>query len=51
MLDLIIGLTYVVLGLLLSNVDAIGDREARIITTLGWAIALYFAKEGGCIND
>ena len=44
MINLIGGITAVVLGLLLSNVESIGDREAKIITILGWLIALLFAR-------
>ena len=44
MINLIGGITIVVLGLLLSNVESIGDKEVKIITILGWFIALYFAK-------
>lgn len=32
------------LGLLLSNVESIEDREVKIITILGWLIALFVAK-------
>ncbi len=44
MIDLIGGITIVVLSLLLSNVESIGDKEVKIITILGWLIALYFSK-------
>ena len=44
MINLIGGITAVVLGLLLSNLEFIGDREAKIITILGWLIALLFAR-------
>lgn len=36
-----------VLVLLLSNIESIGDREVKIISILGWLvwlIALFFAK-------
>ena len=33
-----------VIALLLSNVESIGIKEAKILTIIGWAIALYFAK-------
>lgn len=45
MINLIGGITVVVLGLLLSNVESIEDREVKIITILGWLIVLFFAKE------
>jgi len=44
MINFIGCLTVLVLGLLLSNVESIGDREVKIITILGWLIALFFAK-------
>ena len=44
MINFIGCLTALVLGLLLSNVESIGDKEVKIITILGWLIALYFAK-------
>lgn len=50
MLDIIGGVTAVIIGLLLSNLESIGDREIKIITILGWSIALFFAKGGVC-ND
>ena len=37
------------ISLLLSKIDALGDREIRILTLIGWAIALYFST--GDIND
>lgn len=46
MINLICGITVLILFLLLSNVESIGDREVKIITILGWLIALSFAKEG-----
>jgi len=46
MINLIGGITVLILGLLLSNVESIGDREIKIITILGWLIALFFAKGG-----
>ena len=39
-------ITVFILGLLLSNLESIGDREIKIITILGWLIALFFAKGG-----
>ena len=32
--------------LLLNNVESIGIKETKIISIIGWVIALYFAKEG-----
>lgn len=46
MINLIGGITVLILGLLLSNLEFIGDREVKIITILGWLIALFFAKGG-----
>ena len=46
MINLIGGITVLILGLLLSNFDSIGDKEVKIITILGWLIALFFAKGG-----
>ena len=37
-------ITALVLGLLLNNVEWLGEKEAKIITILGWLIALFFAK-------
>lgn len=34
------------IALLLSKVDSIGSRETKIITILGWLVALFFAKGG-----
>ena len=44
MINLIGCITVLILGLLLSNLESIGDREVKIITILGWLIALYFAQ-------
>ena len=44
MINLIGCITVLVFGLLLSNVESIGDREVKIITILCWLIALFFAK-------
>ena len=44
MINLICCITVFVLGLLLSNVESIGDREIKIITILGWMIALLYAR-------
>ena len=46
MINLIGSITVLILGLLLSNVECIGDREIKILTILGWLIALFFAKGG-----
>ena len=46
MINLIAGITVLILGLLLSNVESIGNREIKIITILGWLIALSSAKGG-----
>lgn len=46
MINLIGCITVLVLGLLLSNVESIGEREVKIITILGWLIALSSAKGG-----
>lgn len=46
MLNLIAGITVLILGLLLSNLEFLGNREIKIITILGWLIALFFAKGG-----
>ena len=47
MINLIGCITVFVLGLLLSNIEAIGDRESKVITILGWLIALLFANAKG----
>ena len=46
MINFIGCLLAVAVGLLLSNVESIGEREAKIITILGWLIASYCAKWG-----
>ena len=46
MIDYIGGIIALVICLLLSNLESIGDREVKIITILGWLIALFFAKRG-----
>ncbi len=35
-----------VIALLISNVESIGIKEAKILTCIGWVITLYFAKGG-----
>lgn len=47
MINLLGCLTALVIGLQLSKIESIGVREARILTYLGWLIALYCVKEGG----
>lgn len=44
MINLLCGITAVIVALLLSNVESIGDKETKIIIILGWMIALLFAK-------
>ena len=39
-------LLAVIFGILLLNVDSISEKDARILTIIGWAFALYYAKEG-----
>ena len=46
MINLIGYITVLVLGLLLSNLESIGERDVKIITILGWLSALFFAKAG-----
>lgn len=46
MIDFIGCLTVFVLSLLLSNVEFIGIREAKILTIIGRFIALCLAKGG-----
>ena len=46
MINFIGCITVFALGLLLSNLESIGDREIKIITILGWLIALSVAKGG-----
>jgi hypothetical protein len=46
MINLIGCLTALIFSLLISNVDFIGIKEAKILTIIGWFIALCFAKEG-----
>ena len=33
-----------IFSLLLSQVESIGTREAKILTIIGWIIAIYSAK-------
>ena len=44
MIDYIGCIIAFVIGLLLSKMDSIDIREAKILTILGWLIALYFGK-------
>ena len=44
MINLIGCLTALVLSLLLSEVESIGIREAKILTIIGWFLALCSAK-------
>lgn len=46
MINLIGCLTALLLSLLISKVDSISIREAKILTIIGWFIALSFAKGG-----
>jgi len=41
MINLIGCITVFVLGLVLGNLEFIREREIKIITILGWVIALY----------
>ena len=50
MMNYIACLTVFAISLLLSKVDIIGVREARILTILGWLIALYFANVKGGVE-
>ena len=45
MLNIIGCLTVFLLSLLLSYVDSLGIKEAKILTILGWLIALFYAKQ------
>ena len=46
MINLIGCLIAFVLSLLISNIESIGIKEAKILTIFGWSITLCFAKEG-----
>jgi hypothetical protein len=46
MINIIGCLTAFIFSLLISNVSFIGDKEAKILTILGWFTALCFAKGG-----
>ena len=46
MVNLIGCLTALVLSLLISKVESIGIREAKILTIIGWFITLCSAKGG-----
>ena len=46
MINLIGCLAALVLSLIISSFDSIGTREAKILTIIGWFIALCFVKEG-----
>ena len=46
MINLIGCITVLILSLLLSNLESIGDREVKIITILGWLITLFFVTGG-----
>jgi len=44
MINLIGCVIALVISLLISKIDSIDIREAKILTIFGWLIALYFAK-------
>ena len=46
MINLIGCITVFILGLLLSTLESIEDKEVKIITILSWLITLFFAKGG-----
>ena len=46
MVTIISGFIVVAIALYLSTFDWIGDREIRILTILGWVIAVLVAKGG-----
>ena len=46
MINFIGCLTVYVIALLLSEVKYISVREAKIITIIGWILAIYSAKGG-----
>ena len=39
------------IGLILTQIEFLGEREGKILTILGWLIALYCTKVGGSIHD
>ena len=46
MINLIGCLIALIVGLLIGNVESIGIKETKILTILGWLIALLFVKGG-----
>lgn len=44
MIDIIGCLTALLLSLLLSHVECIGIKEAKILTIIGWSVALFCVK-------
>ena len=46
MINIIGSLTALILSLLISNVESIGIKEAKILTIIGWSVALFCAKGG-----
>ena len=46
MIDIIGCLIALLLSLLISNVDSIGIKEAKILTIIGWSVALFCVKGG-----
>ena len=46
MINFIGCLIDLLLSLLISNVESIGIKEAKILTIIGWSVALFCAKGG-----
>ena len=44
MINIIGCITAVIISLLISNVKSIGIKEAKILTIIGWSVALFCAK-------
>lgn len=45
-INYIVGISMLILGYLLSN--TLNDKQIKILTLLGWLVALLFAKKGEC---
>ena len=46
MINILGCLAAVLFGFFLSNVESIGMKEAKILTVIGWSIALFCAQGG-----
>ena len=46
MINIIGCLTALLVSLLISSVESISIKEAKILTIIGWSVAFFFVKGG-----